>query len=349
MSSDLTGGLDPAVDYPITDAAVGALTGENHAFWVFDDSGELSLLNCHLQAGETPGVALEQAGDTVGAGWARRRESFTFTLPGEHLLVDFAFGEGTTPEGPGAAGWTFRCVEPFTRWMGRYRGQARATTPQELQAGMIDLQSGTRVPVECDLELTMVVPAWIAGSFIEGPGAAQGLLFEGVPRYEQLYRARGVLRVDGQERSVDGTGLRTHRYGRRDVTGIAGHSWLSAVFPDGRAFGVKRFPTPDGDVLSSEGFTAAPGGPLVGARVLESPWMTSLQYAGEEFAVVLETAQGIVEEITGTLAATSYTMGLGVNHTPGSWVIGHGMAQFTWDRQQTYGLVERSAPIEKLM
>lgn len=348
MSVDLTSGLEPSVDYPITDAEVGALTGENHAFWVFDDSGELALLNCHLQSGETHGAASEAARDTVAAGWERRRESFTFALPGEQLLVDFAFGEATTPEGPGGAGWTFRCIEPFTRWDGRYRGQARATTPQELQAGLIDLKAGTRVPVECDLELTMAVPAWVNGSFIEGPGAAQGLLFEGVPRYEQLFRAQGVVRVDGTEHTIDGTGLRTHRYGRRDVTGIAGHSWLSAVFPDGRAFGVKRFPTAEGGVLSSEGFTTVPGGPLVGARVLESPWMTSLQYSGEEFEVVLETAEG-VERIKGRVAATSYTMGLGVDHAPGSWVIGHAMAHYTWDGQQAHGLLERSAPVEKLL
>jgi predicted secreted hydrolase len=152
------------------------------------------------------------------------------------------------------------------------QGRARASTATEMQAGMIGLASGDRTPVQCDLEMDTVMPPWIAGSFSEDlPGAATALRFEGVPRNEQLYRVQGALRVDGQEWSISGTGLRTHRYGTRDVTGIAGHSWLSAVFPDGAAFGVKRFPTADGGLLSSEGWTAAPGAPLVGAKSSAPP------------------------------------------------------------------------------
>ena len=82
-------------------------------------------------------------------------------------------------------------------------------------------------------------------------GRGTGLLFIGVPRYEQLsYRAVGQIpSTTGVRIAVSATGLRTHRYGPRSIVAMRGHSWLTALFPSGRAFGSMRFPGEGGTDL----------------------------------------------------------------------------------------------------
>ena len=122
--------------------------GENHAFWVFDTAGQFALLNCHL--------------NTVPGRWEQRREAFSFVLPAERLLVDWAEGNATTTEGPGAKNFAFRCIKPFVHWSGSYRGAARDTTAKELLAGVVG--EGPRTDVEFDIDLRMVAPPWVQGS-----------------------------------------------------------------------------------------------------------------------------------------------------------------------------------------
>jgi hypothetical protein len=127
---------------------------------------------------------------------------------------------------------------------------------------------------------------------------------------------------------------------------MKGHSWLTALFPSGRAFGSMRFPGEGGSDLFREAWVTGDDG-LVGARVLDSPWLTSLDCVGETWTVDLETPEGPTR-IEGETVAVSYSMGLGVNHAPGSYVLAHGMGRFNWDGEITHGLIERSAPIESL-
>ena len=55
--------------------------------------------------------------------------------------------------------------------------------------------------------------------------------------------ATQILRSPGQP---------PHRTGPRNLAEMVGHSWQTAVFPSGRAFGLLRFPRPDGSVGFSE-------------------------------------------------------------------------------------------------
>jgi hypothetical protein len=336
---DLTGGLNLRDDLPILDPAADLAAGENHAFWVFEDTGEYALLNCHVQAGSlTPGQPLPD--------WETRRVAFAIAAPNDRLFVDFAVGSGTTSDALVAGGWTLRCVEPFVRWTATYRGSPRVTSTAETRAGLIDLE-GAREAVEVDLELSMALPPWVQGDFAEDlAGRETGLLFIGVPRYEQLYRAVGELRHAGTTHAVSATGLRTHRYGPRSIVAMRGHSWLTALFPSGRAFGSMRFPGDDGSDLFREAWVSSGSG-LTRARVLDSPWLTSLDCVGETWTVTLDTPDGPTE-ITGETLACAYSMGLGADHAPGSFVLAHGMGRFTWDGETTCGLIERSAPIEEL-
>jgi hypothetical protein len=333
---DLSGGLPSSDDLPNLDPGGDLATGENHAFWMFDNSGAFALLNCHVQAGGVPGETWPD--------WPTRRVGFALAAPGERLLVDWAVETGTTADSLVVGGWTFRCVEPFVRWTATYRGNPRDTTTTENRNGVVDL-TGERTPVEVDLELAMALPPWIQGDFAEDmAGRSTGLSFIGIPRYEQLYRVEGEIRIDGAAHPISATGLRTHRYGERTLTLMKGHSWLTALFPSGRAFGSMRFPDPaDGD-LFREAWVTGDDGPT-GARLIDSPWLTSLDCVGEQWTVELDTHDGPTE-IRGETLAVSYSMGLGVNHTPGSYVLAHGMGRFEWDGETTCGLIERSAPIE---
>jgi hypothetical protein len=339
---DLSGGLPPSDDLPILDPSADLVAGENHAFWVFDDAGEFALLNCHVQAGGGPGQPFVPG--QTWPDWATRRVGFALAAPGERLFVDWVIESGTTADSLVVGGWVFRCVEPFVRWTATYRGTPCATSVTKQRNGLVDL-TGERAPVEVDLELSMALPPWIQGDFAEDlPDRATGLSFIGIPRYEQLYRVDGEIRLDGVSRPISATGLRTHRYGARTLTLMTGHSWLTALFPSGRAFGSMRFPAPAGGDLFREAWVTGADA-LIGARLIDSPWLTSLDCVGEKWTVQLDTPDGPAE-IRGETLAVSYSMGLGVNHAPGSFVLAHGMGRFEWDGETTCGLIERSAPIE---
>lgn len=87
----------------------------------------------------------------------------------------------------------------------------------------------------------MAVPPWIQGALRPDAGerlksSMEGGLMGG-PRYEQLFRAKGTLRVGDDAHTFNGTGLRIRRQGVRNLEGFWGHCWQSALFPSGRAFG----------------------------------------------------------------------------------------------------------------
>ncbi len=119
----------------------------------------------------------------------------------------------------------------------------------------------------------------------------------GPPRYEQLYRATGWLAIDGRRRQdFTGTGLRIRRQGGPQARGfLGGHTWQSAVFPSGKAFGYIAYPPrPDGQPTYNEGYLFSGDGALIPARVVEAPWLTRLQALGEDVSLVLATADGTV-------------------------------------------------------
>src|SRR2546423_357599 len=85
----------------------------------------------------------------------------------------------------------------------------------------------------------IAVPPWVPGAFVEEARALlegqEGLFIS--PRYEQLCTARGTVKLGNDEWSFEGSALRVHRQGVRNVEGFWGHCWQSALFPDGRGFG----------------------------------------------------------------------------------------------------------------
>jgi hypothetical protein len=129
------------------------------------------------------------------------------------------------------------------------------------------------------------------------------------------------------------------------------------VFPSGRAFGYIAYPPrPDGQPTFNEGFIFTGDGGLVPARAAQAPWLTRLQPLGEDASLVLQTAEGPVE-ISGETVFSTHD----VHHNDDMYSM-HALKQemsefpavqqagvrYTWDGEETYGMLERSNPLDKI-
>lgn len=336
MTVDLSGGHVAADDLPLLAPPPIERYGENHAFWLFDERGEYGLMCCHLEA---PAPVLD--GSDRAPSWDSRRVAYGLTMPGDRVLTDFAVGEGTTTDVVVAAGFSFTCAEPFVRWTGHATGTPQSVTAKELFSGPAE---GSRVDLALDTEMTMAFAPWVQGVFSpDTPERSEALRFisgDGGYRYEQLMRHETSFTVDGEQHSFAGVGLRTHRKGPRNTSAMQGHSWATAVFPSGRAFGYQAYPRSDGTTLWSEGWVSGADGP-VGAALVEFPWLTSAEYSGEKFVIELDGPDGR-EHIEAETLAHSVMMGRGLAPTPGSFFMTHGMARYRWNGEEAVGLLERS-------
>ena len=179
----------------------------------------------------------------------------------------------------------------------------------------------------------------------------------GGPRYEQLFRATGSVRVGQHEHNFAGSGLRIRRQGVRRLEGFWGHCWQSALFGSGRAFGYIAYPPrPDGQPTFNEGYVFDGDGALIPARVIEAPWLTRLQPKGEDVSVVLETDNGTMRiegetvlsthDITDPSEVPAEQLAKLANWTfPALQQAG---VRYRWEGEETIGMLERSSPMDKI-
>jgi hypothetical protein len=341
MSTDLTGGLGDEREYvfPERPAEPGMRDGVN--MWVADDRGEVEL----------PRFAVEALADE----WDQHQLQVNVGFPDGRLYRlrgPFPSHRAQGPDGRptvlGTGPLAFRLVEPFRTWTATFRGQAVETSTEAQLAGDTD---GPTVDLEFDVEATMAVPPWIQGTLF--PEAAEMLATSvegklmGGPRFEQLFRATGAVRVRGEEHPFTGSGLRIRRQGVRDITEFWGHAWQSALFPSGRAFGYIAYPPrPDGSESYNEGYLFTGDGELVPAKVRKAPWLRHLVGNGEDVSLELETADGVTRIEAQTVVAT-YELGLaGYPQFP---VLSQCTVRYRWDGEKTYGMLERSSMRDKII
>ena len=216
--------------------------------------------------------------------------------------------------------------------------------------------------VQFEVEATLSAPPWIQGSLLPEARAllessVEGDLMGG-PRYEQLFRAAGSLRIAGEkQRTFTGSGLRIRRQGIRRLAEFRGHCWQSALFPSGRAFGYIAYPArDDGMPTFNEGYIFDGEGELVPARVVEAPWLTKLAPLGEDASLVLETTRGSVR-IEGEIVLST----IDIHHDdetraveamkkeqPKFPAVNQAGVRYRWDGEETYGMLERSNPLDKI-
>ncbi len=249
-------------------------------------------------------------------------------------------------------------MEPFRTWTMTFAGQACQTSTFDLVEGCTE---GPLVDVGFEVEATMAVPPWIQGTLQTDAAdrletSIEGDLMGG-PRYEQLFRARGSLRVGDAEHTFTGTGLRIRRQGVRRLAGFWGHCWQSALFGSGRAFGYIAYPPrPDGEPTFNEGYVFDGDGDLVPARVVTAPWLTTLQPLGADVSLELETNRGAVR-IEGETVVSAFD----IHHDdqtlatqqlkqemPSFPALHQGGVRYRWDGEETFGMIERSSPLDRI-
>ncbi|TMK63912.1 MAG: hypothetical protein E6G60_07555 [Actinobacteria bacterium] len=338
MAIDLTAGLDPATDYMLAEKPADPDFRESASMWIFDQRGEIALPRCGIES--------------IASSWDTRDIQVNLAFPDGRVVTAREPGAGASPVDDDGISRTlragaleFRCVEPFARWTMSFDGKALDTTAEAMKRS--EWRDAHRVELQVEVDVTTAVPPWVPGAFVEEARALlegqEGLFIS--PRYEQLCTARGTVKLGNDEWSFDGSALRVHRQGVRNVEGFWGHCWQSALFPDGRGFGYLTFPPrPDGKPSFNEGFLFD-GERMIPAQAVGVPWLKRLITSGEDVSLVLRTVDGDVR-IEGETVFTTFTAG-GTNPEFDPTLF-QGGARYRWDGGETYGMIERSTPTSQL-
>ncbi|MGB8386738.1 hypothetical protein, partial [Mycobacterium sp.] len=346
-----TGGIDASREFVFAERPENPEMRDSVSFWVVDDRGEIGL----------PRIGIE----AVAANWETHDIQINVAFPDGRVYRLRTNGPSLPAQGPdgratvlGAGGLVFRCIKPFATWTMSYDGPAVQTSSSDLVEGKID---GPTVDIGFHVEATMVVPPWVQGALQSDAAtrlktSVEGSLMGG-PRYEQLFTATGTFRAPGEQHSFTGSGLRIRRQGVRKLSGFWGHCWQSAVFPSGRAFGYIAYPPhPDGRPTFNEGYIFTGDGGLIPARAVQTPWLTRLQSVGEDVSLVLETADGIVQIAGQTIFSTHdvhhnddmFSMQALKKEVPSFPALQQAGVRYTWEGEETYGMLERSNPLDKI-
>ena len=345
MTIDLTGGLPDAREFVFPAQPENPDMRESVNAWIWDDSVEFGL----------PRVAIEAVADQ----WETHDLQVNFAFGSGRVLQIFRPGEVHDPLGAdgkprvlGAGALSFELVEPFRKWRMHLHGEAIDTTAVAQIAALRTMErSPERVQVDVELEFEHVVPPWENGALREDAAYVlehqeEGALMGG-PRFEQLARATGTVKVGDTERTLQGGALRIRRQGIRRLATFWGHAWQSTVFPSGRAFGYIVYPDrADGKPTYNEGYLFEGDGELLPARVLQAPWLRSCEGRGEDVSVVLQTDDGRIHEIAGELQLPTYhgmvpEDGVGL-------VLQQSIVRYTYDGESANGMMERSMPSDQV-
>lgn len=351
MAIDLSGGIDPEDEYVCAERPDNPEMRDSVSFWVFDDRGDVGL----------PRIGIE----AVAANWETHGVQANVAFPDGRvfrLRQDAAAWPAVGPEGRptvlGAGPLGFRCLEPFRNWVMTFEGSMVQTSSFDLVLGK---KGGSLVDIEFEVEATMAAPPWVQGTLLDEAGAklktsVEGDLMGG-SRYEQLFRASGSVRVEREQHTFTGTGLRIRRQGVRRLAGFWGHCWQSALFSSGRAFGYIAYPPrPDGEPTFNEGYVFSGDGGLITARVVEAPWLTKLQALGQDVPLVLETSRGTIRIEGETIVSTfdlrhdddTAAIKALKQEMPAFPALQQAGVRYRWDGEETIGMLERSYPLERI-
>jgi hypothetical protein len=222
-----------------------------------------------------------------------------------------------------------------------------ATSAEAQIAGAIRGE-GTPVPIEIEADLRCAAPPWMNGALLDDAKRVldtqeEGDLMGHPWRFEQLCRAKGRLRVGEEQFEIDGGANRIRRQSIRRLAKLRGHAWQAALFPSGRGFGYIAYPQrTDGRDTYNEGYVFEGSGALIPARVVQAPWLQKLVPRGENVGCVLETERGSVA-IEGLTALSTFTVM--PPEVGGGLHLQQAIARYTWDGEESVGMLERSTAL----
>jgi prepilin-type processing-associated H-X9-DG protein len=302
---------------------------ESTSIWMFDETGAFGFPRMGVEA--------------EASCWDNRLFQANFAFADGRVMNGAGRGAPPSPFGPdgkpsviGAGAISFRCLEPFRRWSMTFDGPAIDGYVSQQIARTLD--PDRRTPVRLEAQMTMATPAWIQASDEKNATLEDTLMGLGY-RFEHLFRAEGVLHVDGAARAFKGTGLRIHRQSIRRLEGFFGHCWQSALFPDGRAFGFIAYPPKsDGTETYNEGYIYQDGR-MFKAKAVKTPWLRRIVPAGDDVSVELESELGRTR-IEGTTTLATFRVG---NPDIGGLNLQQSGALYRWGGATAYGMIERSS------
>jgi hypothetical protein len=344
MATDLTGGLPSEREYFMVGCPSEPDIRDAVNVWIEEEQGRFGMrvgVEAASPYWDTHEIYLDVACPDGRVLSRRTRET-------PHPIA----GAGGKPSVRGAGPLRFECVEPFKQWTVTFRGEAAEITTAELIRTPYP-EEKEKTEVEFSITMDMTVPPWIQGTMLPDAGEAlsgvQGKYMS--PRYEQLCRVAGKMRVGDQTVSFKGQGLRIKRQGYRKFEGFWGHCWQSALFPSGKAFGFNLFPPRAGEPPSyAEGFIFSGDGALVPAMPVTVCWLRRLEPSGDDVSFALETANGPVR-----IAGTSYvnkrarfSVVLPTDFPPDFPVIQQSHIRYRWGEEEATGMLERSTPANQM-
>ena len=340
MGIDLTGGLGDEREFVFPTKPEDPEMRESVNAWIWDSGTEVGM----------PRIGVEAVADQ----WETHDVQVNIATGDGRVFNVFAPGKVHDPQGPdgkprvlGAGPLAFELIEPFRHWKMRLDGLAVESTVEN-QIGGKRPDSVPNVPVEIAVDLRSAVPPWENGAMLPEAKRVldeqdEGALMGG-PRFEQLSRATGIVRIGDSEYRVDGGALRIRRQGVRRLGTFRGHAWQSALFPSGRGFGYIVYPPrDDGLPTYNEGYVFEGDGELVPAWVVDAPWLRQLRPRGEDVSVVLQTADGITQIQAESIMSSISVMG-GVGSNPAYPVLQQAIVRYRWDGETANGMMERSIP-----
>jgi hypothetical protein len=335
---DLSGGLPVEKESIVAEQPAEPFWAENLLFALYDPKADLGFW---LHLGSVPNE------------WGMWEDRVLVCLPGDQGVLSM-WGYYYTPQDrkPAGPNLAFRCVEPFKRWKVTFDGFAQHISNADMAKGLAP--DGLRKRMVIDLDIECATPVWDAHTSAHSKGGKGEMTTQGWAKehYEQLYRARGTVRVDDVRYEIDGTGWRDHSRGPRGGgTGEpwGGHVIAGCLFPSGRALIFSTYWRPDGKItLEGAAVQTAPG-EFHHAAVLEPPRLRDLQMSGErlpirlgwdggEVNLILETRRSIWTSMQKRLAVGKDLDGPGL-----MYVLNFGPCE--WDGEVGQVYIERSDPL----
>ena len=338
MATDLTGGLGEDREFVFGSQPDDPEMRESVNAWIWDSGTEIGMPRIGVEA-----VADQWQTHDVQVNIATA-DGRVYNAVGPGKVHD-PFGPDGRPRVLGAGPLSFELIKPFEHWKMRLDGELVENTVGQQISGVPPAEQRT-VPVEAEIDIIAAVPPWENGALLPEAKRVldeqdEGALMGG-PRFEQLSRATGTVRIGEREFAIDAGALRVRRQGVRRLGTFRGHAWQSALFPDGRGFGYIVYPPREDDLPTyNEGYTFDGDGELIPAWVVEAPWLRRLRPRDEDVSVVLETADGTTE-IHGVSVVSNFMVMGGVGDHPDTPVLQQAVVRYTWDGQTANGMMERS-------
>ena len=270
----------------------------------------------------------------------------------------------TDPLRPRSKHINYHCIQPFREWVYNIDGlPVWETDRKELIGGAVaDKAPTTRVSLTANA--IMAAPIYRQGAMLpEADKAIDGevglWLAARLPsgrspesfRFDQMFRAKGKLLVDGVSYEFDGCGLRGHVRGVRVMSKMYGHTWLGGLMPSGTAFGVQLYPRPGGGYYFSEAYIFK-NGKMYPNRISYAPPMCFNPDQGEYVIELACDELGLTRIVGKDKRLFWWSMAEWGSGTRPQWgidpnaatVMRQAVTEYTIDGEVGYGMNERSGP-----